>query len=75
MTAGKVEEARLSAERSQKWTAEKSGIALSTYKRKIAGGGDFTVSETRRIALALGVAPYTLLPDDFGIPCQLKDAA
>lgn len=64
-TAELIEAARLREERSRKWTADKSGIALSTFNRKLNGGADFTVSETRRVALALGVKPYTLLPDDF----------
>ncbi|QAB16984.1 XRE family transcriptional regulator [Leucobacter muris] len=60
-----IEEARLDAERSIKWTAEKSGIALTTFKRKLNGGTDFTVSETLRVARALGVEPFTLLPTGF----------
>jgi len=73
-----IEQARLDEERSLKWTAEKSGIALSTFKRKINGGADFTISETRRVALALGRKPYEFLPDDFIAPvAQIlnKDAA
>ncbi len=73
-TAELIEEARLRAERSQKWTAEKSGIAISTFKRKINGGADFTIDETRRVAQALDVKPYALLPVDFIAP-QLRDVA
>lgn len=64
-TAELIEEARLDAERSIKWTAEKSGIALTTFKRKLNGGTDFTVSETYRVAKALGVEAFTLLPTGF----------
>lgn len=64
-TAELIEQARKEAERSQKWTAEKAGMSSSTYKRKINGGADFTVSETRRVAIALNVPPYKLLPQDF----------
>lgn len=53
------------AERSQKWTAEKSGLAISTFRRKINGGADFTIGEVARVAAALSVKPLALLPDEF----------
>lgn len=53
------------AERSKKWTAAKAGIALTTFMRKLHGGGDFTLSELARIAHALGVKPADLLPSAF----------
>lgn len=64
-TADLIEEARVTKDRSRRWTAEKAGMALSTFNRKLNGGPDFTISETRRVALALEVPPYTLLPSDF----------
>lgn len=54
-----------SAERSQKWTANKAGIAITTFSRKLHGGADFTLSELARIAKALGVHPADLLPAEF----------
>lgn len=52
-------------ERSAKWTADRAGIAVPTFRRKMHGGGDFTVSEVARIAKALGVPPWSLLPAEF----------
>lgn len=60
-----VEAARAAAERSKQWVADKSGIPISTFNRKLAGHSDFTVNEIARIAQALGVRPSTLLPDVF----------
>lgn len=70
-TAELIESARLRAERSIKWTAEKSGIALTTFKRKLNGGGDFTIDETRRVAKALGVEAWQLLPAGF-LPAHIE---
>ena len=53
------------ADRSKKWTADKSGIAYATFNRKMHGGGDFTVQEVARIAAALGVHPIELMPAVF----------
>lgn len=64
-TAGQVIHAMSLAERSQKWTAEKSGMSISTFRRKINGGADFTVGEVARIARALGIHPADLLPTAF----------
>jgi len=63
--ADKVAEAIEKAERSKKWTAEKAGMADVTLRRKLRGGGDFTVSELARIAHALSIHPSELLPDEF----------
>lgn len=52
-------------ERSKKWTAQKAGIALTTFHRKLNGGADFTVTELIRIAQVLGVHPADLLPGQF----------
>lgn len=52
-------------ERSQKWTADKAGIARTTFTRKLNGGTDYTISEVARIARALGVSPSELLPEEF----------
>ena len=54
-TATLILEAMRDADRSMKWTADRSGIANATFRRKIHGGTDFTVSEVARIAKALGV--------------------
>jgi hypothetical protein len=65
-TADLIIEAMRAEERSQKWTAAHSGIALSTFRRKLfAGGGGFTVSEIARIARALRITPISLLSDSF----------
>lgn len=66
-TAARVESAMQTAERSKKWTAEKAGIPVSTFNRKLAGGGEFTIGELLRIAHALSVAPFSLLPEEFHV--------
>ena len=45
--------------------ADRAGIANATFRRKLRGGGDFTVSEVARIAQALGIHPADLLPTEF----------
>jgi hypothetical protein len=60
-----IESATSRAERTQTWVADKSGIPLSTYRRKLAGHTDWTVTELARVARALGVHPASLLPDEF----------
>lgn len=64
-TAGLITDAMRVAERSKTWTAGKAGLALSTFDRKLRGGGDFTVGEVARIARALQVHPSSLLPPEF----------
>lgn len=64
-TASLIEGAIKDAERSMKWTAERAGIANATFRRKIHGGGDFTVGEVARIAKALNIHPADLLPVEF----------
>lgn len=64
-TSELVTAAMQTAERSKRWTAEKAGIALTTFHRKLRGGADFTVPELSRIAKALGVRPSSLLPEEF----------
>ena len=64
-TAAAVDDAMKLAERSRKWTADKSGIPISTFTRKLAGGADFTVGELARVARVLNVHPSTLLPSEF----------
>lgn len=73
--AERINEAIAAAERSNAWVARKAVIALTTLNRKLDGGTDFTVSEVRRIAHALAVAPASLLPDEFLIAPQKKTAA
>lgn len=53
------------ADRTKKWTAEKSGIPTSTFHRKLAGHTDFTVREIANIAQVLAVSPASLLPAEF----------
>lgn len=64
-TATLVAAAMRGADRSMKWTADRAGIANATFRRKLRGGGDFTVSEVARIAQALGIHPADLLPGEF----------
>lgn len=64
-TAALITEAMTTADRSMKWTADRAGIANATFRRKIHGGGDFTVSEVARIAQVLGIHPADLLPVEF----------
>lgn len=66
-TATLVAAAITRAERTQKWVASKSGIPLTTFRRKVGGFTDFTVSEILAVAAALEVEPATLLPESFGI--------
>lgn len=49
-------------DRSKKFTAELAGIPLTTFNRKINGGGDFTIKEICMVADALGVEPGELIP-------------
>lgn len=60
-----VTKAMLEAERSRKWTADKSGMNYTTFVRKLNGGPDFTIPELARIAKALRIEPSTLLPAEF----------
>lgn len=53
------------AERTPSWVSRKAGIALTTLNRKLEGVTDFTVSEIRRIAVALRVPASSLLPEGF----------
>lgn len=64
-TVALIEAAMQDSDRSMKWTAERSGIATATFRRKIRGGADFTVSEVARIGKALGIHPADLLPAEF----------
>ncbi|WP_437582685.1 hypothetical protein ACSAGD_10505 [Paramicrobacterium sp. CJ85] len=66
-TAALIEAAILDAERTKKWTAEKSAIPTTTFNRKLRGGAEFTIGEVLRVADALSVHPYDLLPREFHI--------
>lgn len=55
------------ADRSSNWVALKSGINSSTLRRRLLGGGDFTVNELARIAKALGIKPSELVPEEFKV--------
>lgn len=72
-TAARVAEAMKNADRSQKWTAENAGFSVSTFRRKLNGGADFTVGEVGRIAKVLNVPPADLLPHQWAV--ALKDVA
>jgi DNA-binding phage protein len=43
-------------------TARKAGIPMTTFDRKINGGGDFTLRELGAIAEALGLTLADILP-------------
>ena len=60
-----VTQAMLEAERSRKWTADKSGMNYTTFVRKLNGGPDFTLPELARIARVLRIEPSVLLPAEF----------
>ena len=64
-TANVIQKAMDDADRTAKWTADRAGIADPTFRRKLNGGGDFTVSEVARIAKALSIHPADLLPAEF----------
>mgnify|MGYP002355992270 CR=1 FL=1 len=62
-----VAQALKRADRSEKWTADQAGIAYPTFRRRLRGDKDFTVSEVARIAHALQIKPSDLLPAQFRI--------
>lgn len=64
-TYERIEQAINAAERTRAWVARKALIPPTTFGRKMDGVGDFTLAELARIARALGVEPYTLLPVEF----------
>jgi len=61
--ADKVASAILRAERSKKWTADRAGIAVTTFTRKVNGHADFTITELITIAHVLGIEAWQLVPD------------
>lgn len=63
--AGRVVAAMRTADRSIKGTAEAAGIPLTTFRRKLTGHTDFTVTEIGHVANALNIAPAELLPAVF----------
>lgn len=64
-SSAQIEKALKRVERTQKWTADKAGIAHTTFHRKMNGGADWTVGELARVADVLGVHPSELLPVEF----------
>lgn len=66
-----VAEAIASADRPEKWVADQVGISYPTFRRRLRGGGEFTVGELGRIAKVLAIQPIDLLPAEF----HEKDAA
>lgn len=73
--ADRVKAALQDAERPASWVAAKADMSASTFRRKLQGSGEFTVSELARIARALNVAPSSLLPQEFSANTQNKGAA
>ena len=63
--SAQIEKAIRRVERTQKWTADKAGIAHTTFQRKMNGGAAWTVDELARIARVLEVSPAELLPEEF----------
>ena len=64
-SASLIDAAIHKARRSHRSVALDSGIALSTFNRKINGHADFYLKEIAQIAKALNVRPLTLLPAEF----------
>lgn len=62
MVALSVASALMRAERSSRWLAARSGIALSDLERKLGLEADFTVADLADIADALGVAVADFVP-------------
>lgn len=68
-SAERVQDAIAAQERSHKWLADKTGIALSTLRRRLVSGNEFTLNELLAISMALGVHPSELLPPQFSDEC------
>ena len=51
--------------RSKKSVADETGIPHPTFYRKVAGHGEFRLSELLAIADTLGVPPQTFVPPAF----------
>lgn len=64
-TADKVAAAILRAGKTKAAVADATGIAQTTFGRKLNGHTEFTLGELLRIAAALQVPPYTFMPDVF----------
>ncbi|MDQ1110557.1 hypothetical protein QE418_000005 [Microbacterium testaceum] len=64
-SAALIEAAIQKSRRSHRSVALDSGIALSTFNRKINGHADFYLGEIAQIARTLDVRPKTLLPPEF----------
>lgn len=63
--ADRIAAAMAREDRSQKWVAERARIPLTTFRRKLHGGNEFTLTEVLAIAAALGIHPVELLPHEF----------
>lgn len=74
-TSELINSAIKTAERTKKFTAEKAGIPVSTFLRKLNGYTDFTVGEVARIARALDVPAGSLLPAEFATTNEASAAA
>lgn len=64
-SAARVATAIADAGKTIKGTADAAGIPVTTFRRKLDGHTDFTVTELGRIAAALDVPPSSLLPMAF----------
>lgn len=60
-----ISEAIKSAERSQAWVANKTGIPVTSLRRKLRGLSEFQVTEVALIAEVLNMQPFELLPKSF----------
>ena len=52
------------AERSQSCGAGKAGVAETTFRRKLAGDSEFTMTELARLSAALHIPLRNLIPYD-----------
>lgn len=67
-TALAVKEAIGDSGRSKKSISDETGIPYPTLNRKLAGKSEFSFRELFLLSEALGVAPWTLTPEEFVRP-------
>ena len=67
-TAAAIRDAIRATGRTKVAISEETGIPYPTLNRKVAGKGDFTLSELLSIADAIGVHPSTFVPPQFAKP-------
>lgn len=73
--AGIVSRAIVAAGKTKKQIAEATGIPYTTLGRKLLGTTEFTFTELKMIADALGVAPSTFTPPAFARTVTVTSAA